>query len=288
MILLTLFLLLQSQTQAPVPAPLLDEPLTVPAVVYPADARALRIQGTVQLQVDVDATGHVTAVHALAGPEQLRQAAIDAYRQATYRPVITQGHPTAAIVKTSVDFHLQELAPDSAETSLKLFRFQHTNCQKLSLTHDPVALPTCRAAVETGRQLAPTAELEARASAYNDLVLLLIADGKKSRNLPEAERYADQAVDLVSGTGVHQPAVATAYITRAEVRSLAGNLKGAEADCSTAEETLQTLLADEAENEKAGAYRGEMQQLIELHAVILERDGKKDQARRLRQRGSLL
>ena len=279
-----LFLLLQTQT----PAPIQDEPLTLPAIVYPADAKALRIQGSVQLQIDVDPTGHVTAVHALGGPEQLRQAAIDAYAHATYRPVISKGQPTPAIITTTVNFNLTEAKPDIAAALDKRFQSQHATCQQLSLTHDPGALPACVQTVQTAAAFAPDVELEARAAAYNDLVLLLIADGKKSKHLAEAGRYADQAVALVSGTTVHQPAVATAYITRAEVRSLAGNLKGAEADCATAEETLQTLMADESENEKAGGYRGQMRELIELHAVILERDGKREDARQLRERGTLI
>jgi TonB family protein len=270
------------------PTPIQDEPLTLPAIVYPAEAKSLHIQGAVQLQIDVDPTGHVTAVHALAGPEKLRQAAIDAYSQATYRPVISKGHPTPAIITTTVNFNLAEAPPVPAEALGKRFQSQHATCQQLSLLRDPQALTACMQAVETARGMAAGAELEARAAAFNDLVLLLIADGKKSKHLPEAGRYADQAVTLVSGSSVHQPAIATAYITRAEVRSLAGNLKGAAADCATAEETLQTLIADEGENEKAGGYRSQMRELIELHALILERDGKKDQARDLRQRGALL
>ncbi len=281
-----LLLLLQTQTAAP--APIQDEPLTLPAVVYPADAKALRVQGAVQLQIDVDATGHVTAVHALSGPERLRQAAIDAYSQATYRPVISKGRATPAMITTTVNFDLKEAPPDTAEALARRFQAEHALCQQLSAAKDPRALATCLQTVDTSKAFAPNVELEARSSAYNDLVLLLIADGKKSKHLGEAERYADQGVTLVAGSSVHQPATATAYITRAEVRSLAGNLKGAAADCTVAEETLQTLLADESENDKAGGYRGQMRELIELHAVILERDGKREQARQIRERGSLI
>ncbi len=270
------------------PAPIQDEPLTLPAIVYPADARAHHIQGAVQLQVDVDPTGHVTAVHALGGPEELRQAAVDAYSRATYRPVISKGQPTPAIIATTVNFNLAEAPPDTAATLNKRFQSQRAQCQQLAATKDSGALAACVEAVDTAKGFAPNAELEARAAAINDLVLLLIVDGKKSKHLPEAARYADQAVTLVAGSTVHQPAIAVAYITRAEVRSLAGNLKGAAADCTVAEETLQTLMADEAENDKAGGYRGQMRELIELHAIILERDGKKEQARALRQRGTLL
>lgn len=279
-----LFLLFQVQSAAPIQ----DEPLTLPAIVYPADARAHHIQGAVQLQVDVDPAGHVTAVHALGGPEELRQAAIDAYSRATYRPVISKGHATPAIISTTVNFKLAEAPPDTAATLNKRFQSQRAQCRQLSAEKDAGALQACVQAADTGNTFAPNVELAARAAAYNDLVLLLIADGRKSKHLGDAARYADQAVTLVAGSTVHQPAIAVAYISRAEVRSLAGNLKGAAADCSVAEETLQTLMADEAENDRAAGYRGQMRELIELHAVILDRDGKRDQARALRQRGTLL
>ena len=111
---LTFALLLAFQTQtAPAKAPIQDEPLTVPAIAYPADAKKARFQGTVQLQIDVDATGHVTAVQALSGPIPLRQAAIDAYAHATYSPILVNGKPAPAIITTSVNFTLKALPPDT-------------------------------------------------------------------------------------------------------------------------------------------------------------------------------
>jgi TonB family protein len=303
MILATLLALtlLQSAQQAPVP----DEPLTLPAIVYPAEAKAARITGTVHLQINVDPTGRVTAVEALDGPVQLRQAAIDAYRQATYKPLLKDNRPAPAIVTTAVNFSLSEAPPTTDQQVDAKFQPLHARCKQLSDAKDPGALPACRQAVAMGERFSPGAELEARANAYNDLVLLLIASGKydgsgkpvPNPNLPEAGIFADKAVTLVDSTAAedpHKPAVAIAYITRAEVRSLAGDLPGAAADCGVAEETLTTLLADQGkkapspleqtENERAGNYRVQLRDTLLLHAVVLDRQHKTREAKALRAR----
>jgi TonB family protein len=295
----------QTPVPAPVPTPLHIEPLSPPTIAYPADAKAARISGTVHLEINVDPTGKVTAVKALDGPTQLRQAAIDAYSRVTYAPLLKNNIPTPAIVSTAVNFTLAEAPPDNDMQVNAKFQPLHTNCQQLSLDKAPTALDTCRQALAMSQRFTPGTELEARATAFNDVVLLLIAGGKydgsgkrvPNPNLPEAGLFADQAVDLVNAlakTSPHKPAVATAYITRAEVRSLAGDLRGSAADCSVAEDVLNTILQDQAkrdpltgdpakrdeiENERAGNYRVELRDTYLLHAIVLERDHKGKEAK---------
>ncbi len=290
---LTLALLaasLQAQTAAPARAPIQDEPLSVPAIVYPQEARNARIQGSVQLQIDVDATGHVTDVQALGGPIALRQAAIDAYHQATYRPILVGNKPAPAIITTSVNFSLSELPPDTDLLVDKQFKPLQTNCQVLSAQRSPDALPACRKALDMASHFpTPSYDLEARVTACNDVVLLLTAEGKKDPNLPEAGVLADQAVDLVNETthdNPHTPGVAIAYITRCETRSLNGNLKGAAADCAVAEETLTTLLQDYPENERSGNYRVQLRETLTLSAVIADRQHHEAEAKKYRERAA--
>ncbi len=275
-----LLTLLQTQ------APLHDEPLTMPHVTYPEEARKARIQGTVQLQVDVDATGHVSSVEALSGPVPLRQAAIDAYRQATYRPIVVGGKVAPAIVTTSVNFTLNELPPSTDQAVEAQFNPLQATCQQQSNARAPEALASCRKALQMAGNFSPKFDLAPHATAYNDVVLLLIADGKKSKDLPEAGVLADRAVELVVNDSPHTPAIAVAYITRAEVRSLAGDLRGSAADCGTAEETLMTLLHDAPENERAGNYRVQLRETYLLHAVVLERDHHPFEAKRYRDRAA--
>jgi TonB family protein len=154
MILATALFLALFQVAAPAQAtaPVQDEPLSVPAIAYPADARQARIQGSVQLQIEVDATGHVTAVTALGGPIPLRQAAIDAYSKATYRPILVHGKPAPAIVTTSVNFTLKELPPDTDALVDAQFKPLQANCEQLAQAPDtaktPEALEACRKALD--------------------------------------------------------------------------------------------------------------------------------------------
>lgn len=246
--------------------------------------------------MEVDAAGHVTDVQALAGPTALRPAAVDAYTHAAYRPLMKNGHPTPATIHTSVTFTLEELPPDTDQQVNRIFEPQHARCQQLSAAltaaspdeERDAALASCREAVETAHRFTPAAELEARATALNDLVLLLIAPGKTSKQLPEAATIAGEAISLIANASPHVPAVAIAHITRAEVRSLAGDLHGAAQDCAAAEEVFTTLLADERENERAGGYRGQLRETLLLHAVVLERDHHPFEARRLRQRAATI
>jgi TonB family protein len=296
--------LLQAAPPAPPPiqapaaqAPAQDDPLTLPPIVYPADAQAAHIQGVVRLEVDVDPTGKVTAVRAIDGPEQLRKAAVDAYSQATYRPHTKDNVAIPTTIPAEVNFTLTEAPADlDVQVSAK-FQVQHARCQILAASHQQTALATCRQALELAKQFSPGAQLDVRATAYNDLVLLLIADGKKSPNLEEAGLLANEAVTMVDEavhTDPHKPAVAIAYITRAEVRSLADQLPGAIADCAVAEEILTTLLADKGnksanpldnvESERVGSYRAQLRDVLQLHAVILDRQKKSKEAKEMRHR----
>ena len=295
MILAAALFLASFQAAAPAQTvPVQDEPVSLPAIVYPAEAKRDRIQGSVQLQINVDAKGHVTAVQALDGPIPLRQAAIDAYSQATYRPILVQGKPAPAIITTSVNFNLKELPPDTDQLVDAQFKPLQANCEQLAQStataKTPEALEACRKALDMASHFSPGYELEAHATAFNDVVLILIADGKKSPSLPEADLLAGQAIDLVrpfaqdASGAAHRPAVAIAYITRCEVHSLAGDLRGAASDCAQAEETLTTLLHDYPENERAANYRVQLRETLQLHSIIADREHHAAEAKRLKER----
>jgi periplasmic protein TonB len=72
-----------------------------PKPAYPADAKAARIQGTVELTVDIGADGKVISVAVLSGPPELVQSAVDAVRQWVYQPTLLNGE--AVEVTTTVD-----------------------------------------------------------------------------------------------------------------------------------------------------------------------------------------
>jgi len=74
--------------------------------VYPADAKAAHITGAVVLSGVVDTHGKVTELNVVNGPEMLRQAAIDAVSQWTYKPYLLNGKPVEVITTMTVHFML--------------------------------------------------------------------------------------------------------------------------------------------------------------------------------------
>ncbi|MGO9589038.1 MAG: TonB family protein [Candidatus Acidiferrales bacterium] len=73
---------------------------------YPAIAKAARVQGTVELTLEVDAAGAATGVLKSDGPPLLVQAAADAARQYRYRPFEINGAPADVLVEAVVRFSL--------------------------------------------------------------------------------------------------------------------------------------------------------------------------------------
>ena len=73
---------------------------------YPAIARQARIQGSVQVQIDISETGAVTNVTPLSGHPLLRDAALQAARQWQFIPTELNGHRVRAIGMITFNFTL--------------------------------------------------------------------------------------------------------------------------------------------------------------------------------------
>jgi protein TonB len=74
--------------------------------VYPAIARAVRMQGTVVMEAVISKAGRVESLHAVSGPEMLRSAALQAVAEARYRPYLLNGQPTEVKTTITVVFSL--------------------------------------------------------------------------------------------------------------------------------------------------------------------------------------
>jgi len=79
---------------------------TVP--VYPALAKAARVQGTVVLQGTISKEGTVENLRVISGSPMLTQAAIDAVEQWVYRPYLLMGEPVEVETQINVIFTLGE------------------------------------------------------------------------------------------------------------------------------------------------------------------------------------
>ena len=87
--------------------------VSAPALVHSAqpeftqEARAANFQGSVSIQLIVDAQGNPQNVRELRHLGMgLDEKAIEAVRQYRFKPAMYQGHPVAVQMVINVDFHL--------------------------------------------------------------------------------------------------------------------------------------------------------------------------------------
>jgi protein TonB len=74
--------------------------------IYPAIARAARIEGTVILQATISKTGTIENLRVVSGPQMLSQSAMDAVAQWRYRPYLLNGQPVEVETSINVVFKL--------------------------------------------------------------------------------------------------------------------------------------------------------------------------------------
>jgi TonB family protein len=84
------------------------------APVYPAEARAAGIEGTVRLDAVIGKDGAVKDLQVMSGPAMLQQPSMDAVKQWVYRPYLLNGEPVE--VKTQIQV-VYSLATRHHETS---------------------------------------------------------------------------------------------------------------------------------------------------------------------------
>ena len=82
------------------------EVLTRVPPVYPPDAKAARVQGSVRLQATISETGAIEHLRVLSGPTALRPSALDAVRQWTYKPYTFHGTPVPVQTVVTINYSL--------------------------------------------------------------------------------------------------------------------------------------------------------------------------------------
>jgi TonB family protein len=87
------------------------------APVYPTDAKAQHVEGTVKLHVIVGKDGTVAKVNEISGPSLLVDAAKVAVKQWVYKPTLLNGEPAEVDTTVTVDFVLDAATnPDPTST----------------------------------------------------------------------------------------------------------------------------------------------------------------------------
>lgn len=76
--------------------------------VYPAIAKAARIEGTVVLRAIISRDGSIQNLQVVSGPPLLAPAAVDAVRQWRYRPYLLNGEPVEVETTVQVIFQISQ------------------------------------------------------------------------------------------------------------------------------------------------------------------------------------
>ena len=74
--------------------------------VYPEDARDNGVSGSVVMAATIDDHGKIVKLLVIAGPEKLRDAALNAVNQWTYKPFLLNGNPVFVQTQITVNFSL--------------------------------------------------------------------------------------------------------------------------------------------------------------------------------------
>lgn len=75
--------------------------------IYPAIAKAARVQGTVIVEAIISRAGTIESLRVISGPEMLRAAAVAAISAAKYRPFTLNGQPTDVETTITVNFRME-------------------------------------------------------------------------------------------------------------------------------------------------------------------------------------
>ena len=75
--------------------------------VYPADAKAARIEGTVIVETTIGRDGSVIQARSVAGPKQLQQAAVDSVKTWRFKQQIVNGSPAEVVTMVPVKFSVK-------------------------------------------------------------------------------------------------------------------------------------------------------------------------------------
>jgi len=76
--------------------------------IYPPEAKAAGVQGTVKLQVLIGSDGHVKETTTISGDPQLINAATDAARQYVYKPTMLNGQAAQVLTEVDIVFRLTQ------------------------------------------------------------------------------------------------------------------------------------------------------------------------------------
>jgi protein TonB len=74
--------------------------------VYPSIAKAARVEGAVVVEAVISQTGTIESLQVISGPAMLQNAAVEAIREARYKPYRLNGQATEVRTTITINFRM--------------------------------------------------------------------------------------------------------------------------------------------------------------------------------------
>lgn len=276
--------------------------------IYPPIAKAAHIQGTVVFDLRIGASGKIESMKVVNGHPMLQQAAIDCLKQWTFHPFEKDGTPVVAEGQYSIIFVLSDqsnttvghgphstapvhtvtvrvLGDNAAQgTNTELndkFDKADDACKKgiLSRQFNDETVSACKEAALLAEKLPLEDNYVARRSAFIYAATAYGDIGDFKGALP----WAEKAVDVVKLGHDGNSGSSAAYATKGSVEGYLGDFSAAERDLTIAEdfdrEGVESDRQSQAEN--ASYYGRDLAKNLQLHAKVLQAQGRQVEARKL-------
>lgn len=257
--------------------------------VYPAIAKAARVQGQVEIAIVIDSDGKVASVKIVGGPPMLRQAALDAVKKWQFKPFGIGGTATSVSTTLTVPFSLenQKDGPtvDQEKAAQAWFPLSSKCRTDLKEQNTQDALDHCKEALDTALQagdLTPSDQL-ALLDSHQSYGHALQVAGRLQDALVEEDKAVDVARTHLKETDQEY---AMPFYWRAIAEAKLGKGEAASADLTVAEETHRRAIAHLPEMKKM--YGQYLASILKQHATLLDEMGKPEEAAKLRAEASSL
>jgi TonB family protein len=251
--------------------------------VYPAIAKAARIQGEVEIAIVIDSDGKVASEKVVGGPPMLRQAALDAIRKWQFEPFEIRGAATSVSTTLTVTFSLekQKDGPTADQEKAAQAWFPLSNKCRTALKEQNTqgALDHCKDALDTAlraRDLTSSDQLALLDSHQSYGHALLLA-GRVQDALTEEDKAVDVARAHLKETDQEY---AMPFYWRAIAEARLGQAEAASADLTVAEEIHRRAIAHLPEMKKI--YGQYLASILKQHATLLDEMGETEEAAKLR------
>jgi TonB family protein len=247
--------------------------------IVPPLAKAMRLGGTVTLEIVVSAEGNVISTQVIDGSPILQQAAVDAVKQWKYTPFFDNGVAVSVVTVAAVDFG-GGMSDQEHEIRAKLFPAEDECRGLLNDKKYAEAGTKCRETVQLSDQLPKEVVLE-RSTPRSLLAHSVLLQGR----VVDAIQIYEEALTLDKPyLGPNDADLATDYANLARAYALNRQFEKSDSLYATAVETFEAAiknLPDMKEN-----YQQRLNRTLLEYAQLKDLEGQGSAASELRKKAS--